>query len=58
MQFEQVTAHVEKRLDKQQSAREEFDVFFKRWIEKHGLPKEAYRSISYLMSSYVSEYIE
>lgn len=49
---------IEKKVAKQGIAREEFDQFFKKWIEKHELPKEAYRSISFLMSSYVMNYIE
>jgi hypothetical protein len=47
-----------KRLDKQEVAREEFDAFLKKWIERHELRSEVYRGISYLMSSYVRMEIE
>lgn len=56
--IDKITKKVEKRIEKQSIAREEFDDFILKWIEKHELPKEAYRGISFLMSSYVMSYIE
>lgn len=35
------------------AAREEFDAFMLEWIKKYKMSDEAYRGISYLMSSYV-----
>jgi hypothetical protein len=58
MKIEKMTKRIEKKLEKQSIAREEFNSFMIDWIEKHDLPKEAYRAISYLMSSYVMHYIE
>jgi hypothetical protein len=58
MKFPIVTKQTERRIKKQEHAREEFDLFIKEWIHKHELPKEAYRAISFLMSSYVSHYVE
>ena len=53
-----ITKQIEKKIEKQSRAREEFDIFLKKWIERHELPKEAYRGVSFLMSSYVMNYVE
>lgn len=58
MSTEKITKKIERRIEKQALAREEFNVFMLQWIEKHELPKEAYLGISFLMSSYVMNYIE
>jgi hypothetical protein len=56
--IEKITNKIEKKIKKQSLAREEFDSFMVKWIDKHDLPKEVYRGISFLMSSYVMNYIE
>lgn len=58
MEISQERGDVKKRLDKQNSAREEFDSFLKEWIKRYELRAEVYRGISYLMSSYVSMEID
>ena len=58
MNVEQITKRIDRKLQKQSIAREQFDCFLREWIDKHELPKEAYRGISYLMSSYVTNYID
>lgn len=57
MKIEKTTKMIDNKLRKQSMAREEFDSFMIDWVEKHEMPKEAYRAISYLMSSYVMNYI-
>lgn len=52
-EFANLTRKVEIEVSLQYKAREEFDRFLVNWIKVHGLDKEAYRGISYLMSAYV-----
>jgi uncharacterized lipoprotein len=58
MSIGNMTKKIDRKIQKQSEAREEFDSFLTDWIEKHELPEEVYRGISYLMSSYVMNYIE
>lgn len=58
MNIKEIVDKVEKKIRKQTIAREEFDSFMIAWVEKHKLPQEAYRGISYLMSAYVASLIE
>lgn len=58
MDIEKVTKRIANLLRRQSDAKEEFDAFFLEWIAKYKLPKEAYRGVSYLMSSYVMNYIK
>lgn len=58
MKKDLVTKKVLARVKKQSHAIEEFDSFMIEWIDKYELPEEAYRGISYLMSSYVTNEIQ
>lgn len=53
--YPMIKKEVESRLERQRAAREEFDAWIKYWIKRHSLSNEAYRALSYLMSSYVIE---
>lgn len=45
---------ISQRCNKNFEIMDEFDAFYKEFIDKHKLPFEMYRSISYLMCSYVT----